>query len=92
MKNIKPIGSVVLGALLLGLIPFVSDSEKSYLVYFLFLTFCHIVLTQGWNLVAGYTGQISLGTPFRPWCLYNCDDLASGSFHLGVTTTSTPLQ
>ncbi len=62
MKNIKPIGGVVLGALLLGLIPFVSDSEKSYLVYFLFLTFCHIVLTQGWNLVAGYTGQISLGT------------------------------
>ena len=62
MKNLKPITSVVLATLLLGLIPFVSDSEKSYLVYFLFLTFCHIVLTQGWNLVAGYTGQVSLGT------------------------------
>src|SRR5208283_3876509 len=37
-------------------------SEKSYLVFFLFLTFIHIVLAQGWNLVAGYTGQISLGT------------------------------
>lgn len=62
MRNMIPIGGVLLVALLLALVPFISDSEKSYLVYFLFLTFCHIVLTQGWNLVAGYTGQISLGT------------------------------
>jgi branched-chain amino acid transport system permease protein len=62
MKSSSSIGIVVFVTLLLALVPFVSDSEKSYLVYFLFLTFCHIVLTQGWNLVAGYTGQISLGT------------------------------
>jgi branched-chain amino acid transport system permease protein len=37
------------------------DSEKSYLVYSLFLSFCYIVISQAWNLVAGYTGQISLG-------------------------------
>jgi branched-chain amino acid transport system permease protein len=62
MKNMKSIGVVLLVTVLLVFVPFVSDSEKSYLVFFLFLTFCHIVLAQGWNLVAGYTGQISLGT------------------------------
>jgi branched-chain amino acid transport system permease protein len=42
-------------------VPFFLDVNKSYFVFFLFLTFCHIVISQGWNLVAGYTGQISLG-------------------------------
>jgi len=37
------------------------DSEESYLVYFLFLTFLYIALAQGWNVVAGYGGQASLG-------------------------------
>ncbi len=37
------------------------DSEESYLVYFLFLTFIYISMAQGWNLVAGYAGQASLG-------------------------------
>jgi len=62
MRDMRSIIIALLVALFLALVPLVSDSEKSYLIYFLFLTFCHIVLTQGWNLVAGYTGQISLGT------------------------------
>jgi len=62
MRDARYIGIALLVTLILVFVPFVSDSEKSYLVFFLFLTFCHIVLTQGWNLVAGYTGQISLGT------------------------------
>ncbi len=62
MKDARSIGLFLLVTVLLVFVPFVSDSEKSYLIYFLFLTFCHVVLTQGWNLVAGYTGQISLGT------------------------------
>ena len=41
--------------------PLVVDAEASYLVYFLYLTFVYIILAQGWNLVAGYTGQVSLG-------------------------------
>ncbi|MBC8417763.1 MAG: branched-chain amino acid ABC transporter permease [Desulfobacterales bacterium] len=41
--------------------PFLVDSEESYLVYFLFLTFLYISLAQGWNVVAGYAGQPSLG-------------------------------
>ena len=43
------------------LFPFLVDSEESYLVYFLFLTFLYIALAQGWNVVAGYGGQASLG-------------------------------
>ena len=62
MRDARYIGIALLVTLILVFVPFVSDSEKSYLIFFLFLTFCHIILTQGWNLVAGYTGQISLGT------------------------------
>lgn len=43
------------------LFPFMVDTEESYLVYFLFLTFIYISMAQGWNLVAGYAGQASLG-------------------------------
>jgi branched-chain amino acid transport system permease protein len=42
-------------------LPFVLDTESSYTIYFLFLAFTYIALTQAWNLIAGYTGQISLG-------------------------------
>jgi branched-chain amino acid transport system permease protein len=52
---------VVAVTLMLALVPFVLDTEKSFIVYFLFLSFCLVIMTQGWNLVAGYTGQISLG-------------------------------
>jgi len=62
MRDVKLIGIIFLAGILLAFVPLASDSEKSYLVFFLFLTFCHIVLAQGWNLVAGYAGQISLGT------------------------------
>ncbi len=41
--------------------PLMIDSETSYMVYFLFMTFIYITLAQGWNLVGGYTGQVSLG-------------------------------
>ena len=43
------------------LFPFLVEAEESYLVYFLFLTFLYVALAQGWNLVAGYAGQASLG-------------------------------
>lgn len=62
MKDMRSVGIALLITVVLVFVPFVSDSEKSYLIFFLFLTLCHIVLAQSWNLVAGYTGQISLGT------------------------------
>ena len=61
MKDKRSIALTVIVTAVLALVPLVLDSEKNYLVYFLFLTYCHIVLAQGWNLAAGYTGQISLG-------------------------------
>jgi branched-chain amino acid transport system permease protein len=42
-------------------VPFVFDPEKSYVVYFLFMASLYVTLAQSWNLVAGYTGQVSLG-------------------------------
>lgn len=41
--------------------PLIVDAELSYLVYFLYSTFLYVTLAQGWNLAAGYTGQVSLG-------------------------------
>ncbi len=53
--------AVLVAAGLLALIPFFVNVERSYLIYFLFLTFINITISQGWNITAGYAGQISLG-------------------------------
>jgi branched-subunit amino acid ABC-type transport system permease component len=51
----------VLIVFLLSVFPFLLNVETSYTAYFLFLVFIYIALTQSWNLIAGYTGQISIG-------------------------------
>jgi len=61
MKNYKRVILTAFVTLAFAVVPFIVDSEKSYLVYSLFLFFCYIIISQAWNLVAGYTGQISLG-------------------------------
>ncbi|MBN1106477.1 MAG: branched-chain amino acid ABC transporter permease [Deltaproteobacteria bacterium] len=61
MKSKKHIGWAVLTIAVFSMVPLVLDSETSYLVYFLFMAFTYLALAQSWNLVAGYTGQISLG-------------------------------
>lgn len=52
---------IALVIIVLAVLPFYSDVD-SFFAYYLFLCFVYIILSQGWNLVAGYTGQISLGT------------------------------
>lgn len=52
---------IALVIIVLSALPFYSDVD-SFFAYYLFLCFVYIILAQGWNLVAGYTGQISLGT------------------------------
>ncbi len=42
-------------------IPLIFDPKTSYVVFFLFSAFIYITLAQAWNLIAGYTGQVSLG-------------------------------
>lgn len=41
--------------------PFMVNVEESYSITFLFQAFLFITISQGWNLVAGYSGQVSLG-------------------------------
>ena len=61
MKPNKMVLTTVLAMIVFTGLPFVVDSESSYLVFFLFVTFSNITIVQGWNLVGGYAGQISLG-------------------------------
>jgi branched-chain amino acid transport system permease protein len=47
-------------AVALAFVPLLPGAADHYVFFYLFLVFVHIVLAQSWNLVAGYTGQISL--------------------------------
>lgn len=60
MKNKKRFLGIALPAAGAA-VPLVFDPETSYTVYFLFMAFLYVGLAQAWNLVAGYTGQVSLG-------------------------------
>jgi branched-chain amino acid transport system permease protein len=51
----------VLVVIVFATLPAYVDVDN-YFMYFLFICFTYIVISQGWNLVGGYTGQISLGT------------------------------
>jgi len=62
IKKNKRASIVALVIIAFGTLPFYIDVDASYFGYYLFVCFYYIVLAQGWNLVAGYTGQISLGT------------------------------
>jgi branched-chain amino acid transport system permease protein len=46
--------------LALALLPLYIDID-SYFVYYLFIVFIYLIIAQGWNLVAGYAGQVSMG-------------------------------
>ena len=61
MKTYKQITLIAFIIAVFAMFPLLVDAEKSYLVYSLFLFFCYIIISQAWNLIAGYTGQISLG-------------------------------
>ena len=64
-KKMRDQKSIILFAVVtaaFGGIPFLLNPETSYIVYLLFLAFIYTALTQGWNILGGYTGQLSLGT------------------------------
>jgi branched-chain amino acid transport system permease protein len=54
-------GIIIAILIVFGLFPFYVDVDTSYLGYYFFITCVYLTVAQGWNLVAGYTGQISLG-------------------------------
>lgn len=57
-----PIGIAAVIAIILIILPMFVDSESSYAIYLLFVIFLYVIMAQSWNLIAGYTGQMSLGT------------------------------
>jgi branched-chain amino acid transport system permease protein len=61
MKLSKHIILPAFALIALVLLPFFVNTERSYLISSIFLCFCYIIIGQAWNLIAGYTGQISLG-------------------------------
>lgn len=60
-KGLVSAGVTIVIMVFFGLLPFVFDVDKSYLGYYIFISCVYLTVAQGWNLVAGYTGQISLG-------------------------------
>ena len=42
-------------------VPLVLDAENNYFVYYLLMAFTYTAMAQGFNIIAGYTGQVSLG-------------------------------
>lgn len=61
-KHIGMWGLAAIIFIVLLFVPKFLDADRSYAVYFLFLVFIYITMAQAWNLIAGYTGQMSLGT------------------------------
>ena len=61
MINRKQIIAVIIIVLVMAGLPILLDTENNYIIYYLFMTFTYLALAQSWNLIAGYTGQISLG-------------------------------
>ena len=55
----KWIAVIVVAAL--ALLPLLPCAVDSYAFSFLFFVFIYAIMAQGWNLVAGFGGQISLG-------------------------------
>lgn len=61
-KN-RLVGIVVsaVAVLFFATLPLYYDVHAGQFGIFFFTVFCYGIVAQGWNLVAGYTGQISLG-------------------------------
>ena len=51
----------ILAIVILSMLPPIIGVDSFY-IYFLFMVFLYITVSQGWNLIGGFTGQLSLGT------------------------------
>ncbi len=54
-------GLAALAVLFFATLPFYYDVHNGQFGVFFFNVFVYVIVAQGWNLVGGYTGQISLG-------------------------------
>lgn len=86
-----PIIAGLVVTLLLALLPFWPGAVDSYAFSFLFFVFVYAVMAQGWNLVAGFGGQISLGQhAFFGLGAYTTAILWSGNYLWGALYDSHP--
>ncbi|WP_217577708.1 branched-chain amino acid ABC transporter permease [Mesorhizobium sp. GbtcB19] len=83
------IAIVVVAAL--ALLPFLPGAVDAYYFSFLFFVFLYAIMAQSWNLVAGYGGQISLGShAFFGLGAYTTAILWSGNYLWGSLYDSHP--
>jgi branched-chain amino acid transport system permease protein len=54
-------GLGALAVVFFGTLPFYYDVHNGQWGIFFFNVFVYVIVAQGWNLISGYTGQISLG-------------------------------
>lgn len=62
MKKQKQNSTIFIIVGILICLPFVMNTEENYFFYYLFMTFIYVAMAQGFNIIAGYTGQVSLGS------------------------------
>jgi branched-chain amino acid transport system permease protein len=78
-------------AVALALLPFWPGAIDSYAFSFLFFIFIYAILSQAWNLIAGFGGQISLGNhAFFGLGAYATAILWSGNYLWGSLYESHP--
>ena len=83
------IAVVVVAAL--ALVPFLPGAVDAYAFSFLFFVFLYAIMAQSWNLVAGFGGQISLGShAFFGLGAYTTAILWSGNYLWGSLYDSHP--
>jgi branched-chain amino acid transport system permease protein len=88
-RALQWIAIVVVAAL--ALLPFLPGAVDAYYFSFLFFVFLYAIMAQSWNLVAGYGGQISLGShAFFGLGAYTTAILWSGNYLWGSLYDSHP--
>jgi branched-chain amino acid transport system permease protein len=59
-RKVLGFGLGAVAVIIFAVMPFFVDVNISYFGYYFFIVCLYATVSQGWNLVAGYTGQISL--------------------------------
>jgi len=58
-RDLRPIGLALGGLLLLAVVPLLTS--RADVVNLLFLVFLYVTLSQSWNVLGGFAGQVNLG-------------------------------
>lgn len=61
MMDRRKVLGLIIAVVCFVCVPLVLDAENNYFVYYLFMAFTYMAMSQGFNIIGGYTGQVSLG-------------------------------